>query len=208
MINSKKEMKYYILCDSKACRRNTVKPRFFGDEIWKFQISLRKLEFFCRPSRSNLNKLIELPARCWYELIFHYWSIRLGFTIPLNVFEEGLSIAHRGCLVVNGNAKVGKNCRIHEGVNIGASKGTSDAPIIGNNVFIAIGAKVLGGIHIADNVAIGANAVVVRDITEPGTTWAGVPAKKVSNNSSKPYLSPFIVDISNASDITVLLDSD
>lgn len=45
----------------------------------------------------------------------------------------------------------------------------------------------LGNIVIADDVAIGANVVVVKSITEAGTTWAGVPARKISDNNSHKY---------------------
>ena len=58
---------------------------------------------------------------------------------------------------------------------------------LGANSFIASGAKILGAIVIADDVAIGANAVVVKSITESGTTWAGVPARKISDNNSHKY---------------------
>lgn len=70
-------------------------------------------------------------------------SIRLGFTIPLNVFGPGLCIAHRGTIVVNKNAKVGKNCRIHACTNIGSNIDGVSAPQIGNNVYIGPGAKIL-----------------------------------------------------------------
>ena len=130
-----------------------------------------------------------LPFRVFYKLRWHYLSVRLGFSIPINVFDKGFSIAHRGAIAVAQSAKVGVNCRIHEGVNIGSTNGSPKAPIIGNNVFLATGAKVIGDILIADNVAIGANAVVVKTIAEEGTTWAGVPAKKISNNSSRKNLS-------------------
>ena len=53
---------------------------------------------------------------------------------------------------------------------------------------IGAGAKILGGITIANDVAIGANAVVVKDILEEATSHAGVPSKKVSNNSSRAYI--------------------
>jgi serine O-acetyltransferase len=75
-------------------------------------------------------------------------------------------------------------------VNIGSTNG-SKAPKLGNNVFIGTGAKIIGDITIADNVAIGANAVVVKSITEPGTTWGGIPAKKISDHDSRsnmPYI--------------------
>ena len=86
--------------------------------------------------------------------------------------------------MVANRASVGKNCRLHEGVTIGATNGSNRAAQIGDNVFISSGVKIIGEITIADDVAIGANAVVVKSIEEPGTTWGGIPAKKISNNSS------------------------
>ena len=58
------------------------------------------------------------------------------------------------------------------------------APSIGNNVFLGSGCKVIGKVTIADDCAVGANAVVVKDVLEKGITVAGVPAKKISNNNS------------------------
>lgn len=62
------------------------------------------------------------------------------------------------------------------------------APLIGDRVYIGTGARVLGNISIADEVVIGANAVVTKDITEPGITVAGIPAKKVKDCGSYHYL--------------------
>ena len=112
----------------------------------------------------------------------------LNFSIPINVFGPGLSIAHYGTIVVNQNSKIGKNCRIHENVTIGSTGGEELAPQIGNNVFIGTGAKIIGNIEIADNIAIGANSLVNKSFTEPGITIAGNPAKKISNNSSKMFI--------------------
>lgn len=104
----------------------------------------------------------------------------------------GLALAHPGTIVINGNAKIGKNCRIHEGVTIGATNGSGDSAIIGDNVFIGTGAKIIGKVSIADDVAIGANAVVVKSILEAGTTWAGIPAVKISEKNSHSNLSPLL----------------
>ena len=116
-------------------------------------------------------------------------SIKLGFTIPLNVFGPGLSIAHRGTIVVNGNANIGANCRIHTCVNIGTQAGYEGrAPKIGNNVYIGPGAKIFGPIEIADSIAIGANSVVNKSFKEPGITIAGIPAKRISDKNSTELL--------------------
>lgn len=107
-------------------------------------------------------------------------SLRLGFTIPLNVFGPGLSIAHRGTIVINKDTRVGENCRIHACTNIGSGKGSVSAPQIGNNVYIGPGAKIFGDIVIADNIAIGANSVVNKSFYEKGISIAGIPAKKIN----------------------------
>ncbi|MBQ4141596.1 MAG: serine acetyltransferase [Clostridia bacterium] len=193
MITTKKELEYYLKQDAIALRQSNKKhPNFFGDEIWKFQIILRKSEYYSNLYRNS--KKCYVFHFVWYKLLLHRYSVKLGFSIPINVFGPGLSIAHYGTIVVNSAAKVGKNCRIQEGVNIGATNGSSAAPQIGNNVFIGTGAKIIGDITIADDVAIGANAVVVKSITENGCTYGGVPAKKISSNNSHSNLCPALFE--------------
>lgn len=113
--------------------------------------------------------------------MFYYYKFRqcgykCGFSIAANTFGPGLCICHVGTLVVNNNAKIGKNCRIHVGVNIGGFKG--GVPTIGDNVYIGPGAKLFGGISIGNNVQIGANAVVNKSFPD-NVIIAGVPAKIV-----------------------------
>ena len=188
MIQTKKDLKYYLERDAIALKCDNKKhTSFFGDEIWKFQRALRVLEYYANASKKN--KLLKIG---YYISKFKYkkLSLKLGFSIPINAFEEGLSIAHYGLLVVNRNARIGKNCRIQEGVTIGTTNGSNDAPKIGNNVFIGSGAKIIGDIVIADDVAIAANAVVVKSIVESSVTFGGVPAKKISENDSHSNLAP------------------
>ena len=90
--------------------------------------------------------------------------------------------------MVHGNARVGRNCRLQEGVTIGATNGSHEAATIGDNCYFGSGAKVIGAVTIADDVAVGANAVVTKDITEPGTSWAGIPAGKISDKDSHSNL--------------------
>ena len=181
MIKSKHDLERYLRQDQIALgKKNQKKPSRLGDEVWRFQILMRKTEFHVNTAGNPLQKLIAQ----WYRLRYHRFCVKMGFHIPLNIFDEGLSIAHYGALVVNSKAKVGKNCRIHAMVVIGATNGEPAAPVLGDNVYIGAGAKIVGDIHIADNVAIGANAVVVKSIEEPGTTWGGVPARKISSRDS------------------------
>lgn len=189
MIKSRKDLKDYLKQDKIALwKKNKRRPSPFGDAVWRFQILMRKTEYHVNCSKTPVGKLIAM----WYKVRFLRRSVKLGFGIPLNVFGPGLSIAHYGALVVNSKAKIGCNCRIHAMVVIGATDGDPGAPVIGDNVYIGSGAKIIGNIHIADNVAIGANAVVVKSIEEPGTTWAGVPARKISDRDSSRNLCPDI----------------
>ena len=188
MITTKDDLNHYLLQDAIALRCTRKRPKLFGDEVWKYQIILRKTEYYTNTFHKSKKYL--LFHYIWYKLKLHKLSVKLGFSIPINVFGPGLSIAHYGTIVVNSAAKIGKNCRIHEGVNIGATNGSASAPQIGDNVFIGTGAKIIGDISIADDVAIGANAVVIKSITESGVTYGGVPAKKISSNNSHSNLAP------------------
>ena len=177
MITSKDEYYQYLKMDALA---NNNKYNI----VMKWQKMYRKYEYY----RNCRKKIVFLPYVILLKRYYESLSIKLGFSIPINVFGPGLSIAHYGTIVVNGNAKIGKNCRIQEGVTIGATNGSVKAPVIGDNVFIGSGAKIIGDITIADDVCIGAGSVVVKSIIEKGITVAGVPAKKISDNDSHSNL--------------------
>ena len=108
-------------------------------------------------------------------------GVKLGISICHNTIAKGLRIYHYGTIIVNPHANVGENCKLH-GDNCIGNKGESsrfEAPSIGNNVDIGIGAKILGGIELADNIKIGANAVVVKSELVKGKTLVGIPAHTV-----------------------------
>ncbi len=181
MIRTKKDLKEYIEADLK---NNYLRKKFkFFDVTRKYLILLRTTEYHI----NNKHKLRVLFCKWRFSLL----SNKLLTFIPYNSFNKGLSIGHFGCIYVNPATKVGENCRINEMVNIGATNGSKNAPILGNNVYIGSGAKIIGDISIASDVAIGAGTVVVKDIAEPNTTWGGVPAKKISDNGSHSNLKIF-----------------
>lgn len=176
MIKTKSDLKYYLLCDKIARNEKKNKPSLFGDRLWKFQITYRKTEYYY----NNRNRLLHKIMYTLYHYIYRKKCSRLCSDIPLNVFGEGLVIWHGQNIIINRNARVGKNCSISSGCCIGQAHNQS--PTIGDNLEMTIGSKILGGIHICNDVTIGAGAVVVKDITEPYTTWGGVPAKCISHN--------------------------
>ena len=179
MIKNKTDLKEYLAADKAALRRTRKSPKA-TDYIWKYQILLRKCEYYENTKTSSLNPLY---------LIARYKRAKLGamcgFSIPTNVVGKGLSLVHIGPVVISRYARIGENCRIHVGVNIGADARVSDAaPVIGNRVYIGPGAKLFGNISIADGIAVGANAVVTKSFTEENVSIGGVPAKKISDTGT------------------------
>lgn len=180
-ILSHSDLMEYIKADKRALGIKRISDRLLND-IYRFEIRLRKYEYSLNCQRPRLQLLI-----CRY--FFRKSSIRLGFSISPNTFGPGLSIAHRGTIIVNGNAKIGANCRIHADVNIGTRAGTiGEAPVIGDNCYIAPGAKIFGPIFIGNNSVIGANAVVNRSFPEGSQTIAGVPARVISKKGSEQLI--------------------
>lgn len=195
MIESKEDLKRYLELDRRALggapacgMKSLVQALLFPEHIARFQTLLRQVEYLHNVKKGLFSKSVRL---------YSYWKIKrlgraLGFSIPINVFCPGLSIAHRGTLVVNNGARIGANCRIHTCVNIGTEAGEQHkAPAIGDNVYIGPGAKIYGDIEIANGCAIRANAVVNKSFLEPGSLIAGVPARvieKVDKSTMIPIL--------------------
>jgi serine O-acetyltransferase len=160
-------------------------PKPIGDDIWKYQRALRRYEYALNGTRGPLAPLIRLYRRYRY----YRASLRCNFEIPPNVAGPGLSLAHRGPVIVNPSARIGANCRIHSCVNIGtAAGGQREAPIIGDDVYIGPGAKLFGLIYIANGIAVAAQAVVNRSFEEPNITIGGIPASKISDKGSEKYI--------------------
>ncbi len=112
-----------------------------------------------------------------YHILYKLVQIATGVDLPCEVLiGSNFVIDHFGGIVISGYSKFGDNCRIRNGVVVGLQHVHEPcAPVIGNNVDIGTGAKVLGAISIGDNVLIGANAVVIHNV--PSNSIAvGVPA--------------------------------
>lgn len=119
-----------------------------------------------------------------YKILYKFIQIVTGIELPCEVeLGRNFIIDHFGGIVISGYAKFGDNCRIRNGVVVGL-KNVEEvaAPLIGNNVDIGAGAKILGNITIGNNVMIGANAVVISDIPD-NSIAVGVPAIIKSRSS-------------------------
>jgi len=99
------------------------------------------------------------------------------------------SIGHFGGIVVNQNVVIGKNFNISHQVTLGvANRGNRKGyPVIGDNVYIGPGAKVIGNVRVGNHVAIGANCVVAKDIPD-NSVVVGIPGKVISSEGSAGYI--------------------
>ena len=118
-----------------------------------------------------------------YKLLYKLVQILTGIELPCEVnLGRNFVIDHFGGIVISGYAQFGDDCRIRNGVVVGLKNVHEPiAPVIGNNVDIGAGAKLLGNIRIGNNVVIGANAVVLTDVPDDSLA-VGVPAKIIPRN--------------------------
>jgi serine O-acetyltransferase len=115
---------------------------------------------------------------------------KYGINIPpYTKIGSGLYIGHFGCITVSPNVIIGKNCNVSPGIAIGqVNRGIRKGwPVIGDNVYIGPGAKIIGNVTIGNNVAIGANCVVTRDIPDNAVV-VGIPGKVISYKGSEGYI--------------------
>ena len=139
---------------------------------WRYTIRLRALR---------------VPFSVCYKLMKVLVESLSGTELPCEVvIGKRLRIEHSFDIVVSGDAVLGDDVVIRNGVTIGLRhEGKRGSPIIGNRVDIGAGAKLLGPIRIGDDVSIGANAVVIADV--PANSIAvGVPARILPKRSSAP----------------------
>lgn len=171
MIDTKEKLKHCLAVEKSIYFPEGGVRLPFGirekDVLYGYIYNLRKTEYHL----NNGHKL----RLVFYKMRLQRMANLYGIHIGVNVCDEGLSIAHVGPIVVHGKSKIGKNLRLHVGVNIGANGG--EPPVLGDNIYIGPGAKIFGDIKIASGCRIGANAVVCKNCEEENCTLVGVPAK-------------------------------
>ena len=149
-----------------------------------------KYTFWMRVCRYLRSSPIRYPLFVVAQSLLDRCKYKFGISIPFTTqIGEGLYIGHFGSIVVNELAVIGKNCNLSHDVTIGqANRGKRKGyPVIGNNVYIGPGAKLVGSVTLGNNVAVGANCVVTRDVPEDGVV-AGVPGRVISRQGSADYV--------------------
>ena len=171
------ERNIYLPCDRKIEWILTADNNY---KIYQYVRLLRYTEYHYNNRQNIVHKLLY----AWYRRKKNILGRKLGIEMWENTFDSGLQIYHCGNIVVNGGARIGKNCKLHGSNCIGNNGKSLDNPIIGNNVRLGVGAKVIGGVQLADNITVAAGAVVIHSCMTPGAVLAGVPAKCVKINNS------------------------
>lgn len=91
MIQNKSDLVLFLESDKIALDRKRMRPSI-NDEIWRYQIALRKCEYFQNCSNNMFMKI----QGCVWRIIKHHLGVKCGFSIPNNVIGPGLCLAHIG----------------------------------------------------------------------------------------------------------------
>lgn len=129
--------------------------------IWHFIHELRYVEYY----KSVGNKL----RYAWHFIKFKRLSWKLHYTVYPNTCDAGLMIYHAGGFVhVGQSCKIGKNCTLLPGVVFGHKyENAPDAQIIvGDNCYFGLNVAIFGPVRIGNNVTVGANAVITKDVPD------------------------------------------
>ena len=117
------------------------------------------------------------------KLIYYFQYLAFNCAIPAETkIGKNTRFGYGGiAVVIHKRAVIGKNCKIGTSITIGGTSKKYEVPIIGDNVQISTGSKILGPVRIGNNVIIGANSVVLIDVPD-NSVVVGVPAKIIKTN--------------------------
>lgn len=177
-----KECKYLISSDLKRL----TNTKWGGVKYLFFNASFR-ITFWFRIGSYLVTKK-NIFSRLLYVVVFlihkhnqYLTGIQLAFGTDI---KAGITFGHFSNIVINKGSIIGKNCTIFQGVTIGSVRGKGPkggSPVIGDNVVISPGAKIIGKILIGNTVFVAPNAVVIKDVPDNATV-GGIPARILNMN--------------------------
>lgn len=168
------------------CKDTSLKSflkTYINSEGFKFTVWLR-LCYFGR--KKKITRYTIFP---FCRIIYKYYKYKYGYDIPYACeIGKGLLIFHIGGIVFSA-ARCGVNLTLSQNTTVGMKikSGNKEFPTIGNNVYIAPGAAIIGGINVGDNVAVGTNCVLTKSVPDNAVV-VGVPGKAISYNGAKEYI--------------------
>jgi serine O-acetyltransferase len=155
--------------DFEAHGRDATRPGFQAVAVYRFGVWRMEVE----------PKLLRAPFSVLYRALFrsvrNFYGIELPYSAKIGrrvIFE------HQHGIVVHGQTVIGDDCIIRQGVTLGIRNmdKLAEAPVLGRGVNVGAGAKIIGAVKVGDGAAIGANAVVLKDVPA-GALATGVPAQ-------------------------------
>ena len=192
MITSKVMLKEYIAADKSRnmvnCSRKylliepflslfgVVRESFY---VRKYLLVLRKLEYYTnvRTHFGGGNLM-----RIYYTIKWKRLSNKYGIYIHPNTVGKGLYIPHFNGGIQLNCISMGDFCSVSSGVVVGNKGSQDNRAIIGNNVGLTIGCKVIGKVVLGNNVIVAPNSVVIKDVPDNAIV-SGIPAKQINKHN-------------------------
>ena len=184
MIDTREKLNEYLSVEDRLYRTIGYKGKLHGfitqceiGKLYCFIEALRKDEFYSNTVTGVFGKIKSL----YYRRLHNKLGVQLGISIPINTFGKGLLIYHSQGIIVHKDARCGEYFKLH-GLNCigntGKETGDWNAPIIGDNVDIGVGASIIGAVKIASKTKVAAHALVCKSCMEEESVLIGVPAVK------------------------------
>lgn len=191
MIKDFSTLRKYINADLYRYATSTTLKSFLRTWFtpgFRFTFWLRLTQFEMRNFKGPLYWL------CFFVLRHYQFKYGIGIH-PSTEIGPGLYIGHWGGIFINPNAKVGCNVNLSPGVLIGQAYKKDGSgfgtPVIGNRVFLANNAKVIGNVVVGDDSVVGINSVLMQSVTEKSVA-VGMPAIVKSHKGSGAYVGSYI----------------
>lgn len=181
MIQSKEDLKLYLKEDALAnikqesCSWISLKINVFyrkdNYRFYQYLKVLRHYEYALNCMSGVLGKIYKL----YYKVKHHRLGAKINVDIQPNMVGYGFRVPHLvGGVIINCKS-IGNWCTANAGVIVG-NNNKGGMAVIGDHVDLTIGSKVIGGVHIGNNVIVAPNSVVVKDVPNNAIV-SGIPAK-------------------------------
>lgn len=188
MIKNKLELEHYIREDLNANLSTThlswkkkLGYWLYSNESYMAVRLLRALRYheyytnLCNQGKSGFINQILLR---YYTIKHHRLELKYGIKLGVNVLGYGVYIPHVGGGIIADCRGIGNYCKLNNGVVIGRNRTIDNSPLIGDNVDICVGSKIVRKVKIGNNAIIAPNSVVIEDVPD-NCIVSGVPAKIV-----------------------------